>query len=91
MRQFREMMSDTLDGDTVTVNMFTGTPENCERLNEMTDLMAYLQDEHPDMVIETFIVPIPPDPVSADMMRKTLIQNVNIRFAQAFPREDELN
>ena len=91
MKQFREAMEEAEQGESINVNIFVGSQDNCDKLNEVTDLIEYLQSMHPAAKIETFVIPIPEDYNAANLLRRALITNVNSRFDAAFPDKDKMN
>lgn len=64
----------------VTINIYTGSKLNGEKLLEICDLMRRLDAYAPDMPIEAFLVPIPDDPQAASVLKQTMIDNVRNVF-----------
>lgn len=91
MRDANETITKSKGMISMHVGVFVGTPNNCVKVQEMQNLVATLQIRHPELPIETFIVPIPQDEYSAEMMRRAVVDNVTEVFNSAFPDKDDLN
>lgn len=78
-------------GGNVQISMFVGTPDNCSKLSAFTDLMSIFQEAHPDIPLETFLVPIPTDPQQAEVMRRSLIENITALFRINHPHQVDFN
>ncbi len=75
----------------MVVNIFVGSPENCDKLSYAYEAFRHLQHQHPGIIVETFVVPVPDDPASAVVMKKALIHNINRTFEVAYPKKEDMN
>lgn len=73
------------------VEVFVGTKMNCEKLTGVGELLTILQEHHPDMPLETFVIPIPEDVQSALTMRKAMLSQVAEAFKVHHPNPEDLN
>lgn len=89
LREARKEAKQT--GLKVEVSMFVGTEDNCLKIHDLTHLFEALQSAHPELRLESFVVPIPKDPQSAAMMHRSVIENVNHLFNIAHPQDHDMN
>lgn len=91
MREAKEKVLVAKNNWEVHIGVFVGSPRNITKLQEAQDLMSAIQRQYPQLPIETFVVPIPQDDISADMMRRALMENIKHVFDTAFPEQEDLN
>ncbi len=80
IQRWRRAHEGAREDQSVTVNIYTGSKRNGQKLLEICDLMHRLDQYSPTMPIEGFLVPVPSDPTAASVLRQGVLENVNNIF-----------